>query len=78
MIDISFEINLCNLHVANSTIEDKQYMMIWHIDHIKIFRMNEDIVKSAITKLEERFRKITVNFSPVCDFIRIKMRFLEK
>ena len=39
--------------------------------------MNEGVVKNVITKFEKRFRKMTVNFGPVYDFIRIKMIFLE-
>ena len=64
--------------MVNSMIEDKQYTMIWHADVIKISHISEGIVKSAITKLQERFEKITVKYGPVYDFIRIKIRFLEK
>ena len=58
-------------------IDDKQCVMIWYIDDIKISDMSESVVKNIINKLKKRFGKMTVNFGPVCDFIGIKMRFLE-
>ena len=39
--------------------------------------MNADVVKNVISKLGNKFRKMTVNFGLVCDFIGIKIRFLE-
>ena len=50
--------------------------MVWHIDNIKISHMNKDRVKSIITKLEERFDKIIINFCSVYDFIGMNMKFL--
>ena len=39
--------------------------------------MNADVVKNVISKLGKKFRKMTVNFGQVCDFISIKIRFLK-
>ena len=77
LIDIEFEINPHGLYVANSTIENKQCVIIQHADNIKISYINMDAVKNVISQLEEKFSKIIVNFGLGCDFIGIKIRFLE-
>ena len=77
LIDISFEVNSYDLCIADKTINGKQYTIIWHVDNIKILHEDINVVKDVILELKEKIGKMTVNFRPNYDFLRIKLRFLE-
>jgi Reverse transcriptase (RNA-dependent DNA polymerase) len=58
--DMGFELNPYDACVANKIIEGTQCTIVWYVDDNKISHVNPSVVSNVISKIEERFGKMTV------------------
>jgi Reverse transcriptase (RNA-dependent DNA polymerase) len=60
--EMGFVINQYDPCVANCMIEGKQCTIAWYVDDMKISHVNPNVVTDIISKLENRFDKMTVTW----------------
>jgi hypothetical protein len=71
-----FEINMYDLSVANKMIIGKQCTIIWHVDDLKISRIDSKMVDDVIILLEGEFGKeapLTVTRGNMHDFLGMRI-----
>jgi hypothetical protein len=64
--------------IANKTINDKQYTIVWHVDDLKIAHVEEAVLDSIIASLKEEYGKVgemTVRRGPVHEYLGMTLDF---
>ena len=57
-----FKINPYNMCVANKKMKGTQITICWYVDDLKLSHMSLKTVEEIITKIEERYGKMTVTY----------------
>lgn len=73
---MGFQINPCDLCVANAVIKGKQCTICWYVDDNKISHVDPTVVDDIIAKIEAKFGKMTVtrNGQEDHNFLGIKVK----
>ena len=75
---MGFELNEYDPCVANKVINRKQCTIAWYVDDNKISHEDSTVVDEVITKIEERFGKMTVKRGKQHVFVGMDIDFIEK
>ena len=75
---MGFELNEYDPCVANKVINGKQCTIVWYVDDNKISHEDSTVVDEVITKIEERFGKMTVKRGKQHVFVGMDIDFIEK
>jgi hypothetical protein len=74
---MGFELNPYDTCVANQTIDGKQCTIAWYVDDNKISHVNPRVVTDVVTKIEERFGKMTITRGKEHVFLGMHITYLE-
>ena len=66
---MGFELNPCDMCVANAIIEGKQCTICWYVDDNKISHVNSKVVDDVIEKIEKKFGKMSQTRGGDHDFL---------
>ena len=73
---MDFKINPYIMCIANKTINSStQFTICWYVDDLKQSQMSLGIVKEIITKIEERYGKMTVTYGKKHTYVRMDIHF---
>jgi hypothetical protein len=75
--EMGFELNPYDPCIANKLIEGDQCTIAWYVDDNKISHVKESVVTAIITKIEEKFGKMTVTRGKHHVFLGMDIRFKE-
>jgi hypothetical protein len=70
-----FELNPYDSCVANKIVNGKQCTIAWYVDDNKISHVDPKVVDGVITKVEEKFGKMSVTRGKVHDFLGMHIVF---
>jgi len=73
--DMGFELNPCDMCVANAIIEGKQCTICWYVDDNKISHVNSKVVDDVIKQIEAKFVKMSQTSGEDHDFLGMNIRF---
>jgi hypothetical protein len=76
--EMGFELNPCDLCVANAVIEGKQCTICWYVDDNKISHVNPKVVDNVIEKIEGKFGKMSQTRGDEHDFLGMNITFKDK
>ena len=76
--DMGFELNPCDMCVANAIIEGKQCTICWYVDDNKISHVNSKVVDDVIEKIEKKFGKMSQTRGEDHDFLGMNITFKHK
>jgi hypothetical protein len=74
--EMGFELNPYDPCIANKDIEGSQCTIAWYVDDNKISHAKESVVTEVISKIEERFGKMTVTRGTEHVFLGMDIRFI--
>ena len=60
LVDLGFELNTCDLCAATVTIEEKQFIIVCHVDDIKVSHIEKVVVRQAYDAMESKFGPMKV------------------
>jgi len=72
---MGFELNPCDMCVANAIIEGKQCTICWYVDDNKISHVNPKVVDDVIIQIEAKFGKMSQTRVEDHDFLGMKITF---
>ena len=75
LADMGFELNPYDLCVANAVIEGEQCTICWYVDDNKISHVNPAVVDKVISKIEEKFGKMSQTRGDKHDFLGMNLVF---
>ena len=75
---MGFELNPCDMCVANAIIERKQCTICWYVDDNKISHVNSKVVDDVIEKIEKKFGKMSQTRGEDHDFLGMNIMFKHK
>ena len=75
--EMGFELNPYDPCIANKLIEGNQCTIAWYVDDNKISHVKESVVTAIITKIEEKFGKMTVTRGKQHVFLGMNICFKE-
>ena len=75
---MGFVLNPYDHCVANSDINGTQCTIAWYVDDTKISHADPEVVTSIISKIEERFGKMTVTRGKEHVFLGMRIRYTEQ
>ena len=55
---MGFEINPCDMCVANKMVNGKQCPIVWYVDGLKVSHEDEGVVNDIISKIADTFEKL--------------------
>ena len=73
--ELGFEINKHDKCVANMMVDGKQCTICWYIDDTKISHVDPKVVDQIISKIEDRFGKMTVTCCKAHNFVGMDLKF---
>ena len=73
--DIGFEINPYDLCVANAMIDGSQCTICWYVDDNKISHVKPAVIDEVISKIENKFGKMSQTRGDEHDFLGMKIKF---
>ena len=72
---MGFILNPHDLCVANSEIEGSQCTICWYVDDNKISHKSKKVIESVITKIEQKFGKMTKTYGDDQEFLGMDIKF---
>ena len=73
--EMGFILNPHDLCVANSEIEGSQCTICWYVDDNKISHKSKKVIESVITKIEQKFGKMTKTYGDDQEFLGMDIKF---
>jgi hypothetical protein len=75
---MGFELNPCDMCVANAIIKEKQCTICWYVDDNKIRHVNSKVVDDVIEKIEKKFGKMSQTRGEDHDFLGMNITLKHK
>jgi hypothetical protein len=81
-----FEINPYDFCVANTTIEEKQCTIVWHVHNLKILHVNRKVVTTILNLLDGKYGQeivgdkrapLTITQGKVHDYLGMTLDYSE-
>jgi len=73
--NMGFELNPCDMCVANAIIDGKQCTICWYVDDNKISHVNPKVVDDVIEQIEKKFGKMSQTRGEDHDFLGMNITF---
>ena len=75
--EMGFKINPYDRCVANAMIDGKQCTVCWYVDDNKISHKDPKVVKKVVTKIEEKFGKMSQTEGDDQEFLGMSIKYTE-
>ena len=72
--DMGFTLNPYDRCVANKMVNGKQCTVLWYVDDVKVSHVEESVVKSVITKLENEFGSVNPTYGNEQEYLGMKLK----
>ena len=76
--EMGFILNPYDLCVANSMIEGKQCTICWYVDDNKISHADPKVINDIISKIEDKFGKMSKTMGDEHDFLGMNIKYKNK
>ena len=73
--EMGFILNPHDLCVANSEIEGSQCTICWYVDYNKISHKSKKVIENVISKIEQKFGKMTKTYGDDQEFLGMDITF---